>query len=106
MKHFERLLFGLLIVLCIASWFASGKVAALAFGLCWFVGATFAAVKGFRAVITGELTVIPGWSEFSNEKPITIDRKDEPTRFWLHLSVVFLVAAAAIAYGIYAWPVI
>lgn len=106
MKHLERLLIGLLIVLCVSSWVAAGTLAVLALGLCWFVGAALAFVKGVHALITGRLTVIPGWSEFSLAEPEKIHRKTEPIKFWVHVCLVFLLATASTAYGIYAWPVV
>jgi len=98
MKKLKLVLRAAMIGLLIVSFVASGQTASLAFGLCFVVGAILAASKGIQAINTEELTVIPDELGFQQE---TISRIKEPIRFWLFVSLNFVLAVAAATYGVY-----
>lgn len=87
-----------MIGLLIVSFVASGQSASLAFGACWIVGATLAVVKGIQAIRTEALSVIPDELGFQQE---AISQIKEPMRFWFFVSLLFVLAVIAAAYGVY-----
>lgn len=106
MKHCDRLLVVTIVVFLGISFLMPGKAAPvlLAGGVCWFFGAAPAAIKGTHAVVSRKATIIPGWSEFSDQAPMVVERSQAPVQFWLYVALCLVVVAAALAYGIYAWP--
>ena len=90
----RAIMFGLLAI----SFVASGQSASLAFGACWIVGAALAVVKGIQAIRTEALSVIPDELGFQQE---AISQIKEPMRFWFFVSLLFVLAVIAAAYGVY-----
>lgn len=98
MKKSKLVLRAAMIGLLIVSFVASRQTASLAFGLCFVVGAILAASNGIHEISTGAATVMPDEFSFRQE---TARRNKEPIRFWLFVSLNFVLAVAAATYGVY-----
>ena len=98
MKTTKLVLRAAMIGFLIVSFVASGELASLAFGICFLVAAILFVSDGIHAISMEALTVMPDEFGFRQE---TVSRIKEPIRFWLFVSLKFVLAIGAATYGVY-----